>query len=40
MMDADLEHIGLPAPGEGRKALESKHGRWHRWEDQLVSMEG
>ncbi len=40
MMDADLEHIGLPALGEGRKALESKHGRWHRWEDQLVSMEG
>jgi GDPmannose 4,6-dehydratase len=38
MVDADLELIGLPAPGEGRRALESQHGRWHRWEDQLSSM--
>jgi len=40
MVDADLELIGQPAPGDGRRALESQHGRWHRWEDQLASMEG
>jgi GDPmannose 4,6-dehydratase len=40
MIDADLELIGQPAPGEGRKALEAQHGRWHRWEDQLSSMQG
>jgi GDPmannose 4,6-dehydratase len=40
MVDADLELIGQPSPGEGRQVLESQHGRWHRWEDQLASMEG
>jgi GDPmannose 4,6-dehydratase len=40
MVDAELELIGREAPGEGRKALESQHGRWHRWEDQITSMEG
>jgi GDPmannose 4,6-dehydratase len=40
MVDADLELIGQPSPGEGRLILESQHGRWHRWEDQLASMEG
>jgi GDPmannose 4,6-dehydratase len=40
MVDADLELIGQPSPGEGRLALESQHGRWHRWEDQLASMQG
>ena len=40
MVDADLELIGQPSPGEGRIALESQHGRWHRWEDQLASMQG
>ena len=40
MVDADLELIGQAAPGEGRRALESQHGRWHKWEDQLASMEG
>ncbi len=40
MVDADLELIGQPSPGEGRLALEARHGRWHRWEDQLASMQG
>lgn len=38
MVDADLELAGLPSPGEGRRILEAHHGRWHRWEDQVVSM--
>jgi len=40
MVDADLELIGLDCPGEGRKIMETHHGRWHRWEDQISSMEG
>ena len=40
MVDAEMELIGLPPPGEGRKALEAKHGKWHRWEDQIASMRG
>ena len=40
MVDADLELAGLPSRGEGRKILEAHHGKWHRWEDQVVSMEG
>ena len=40
MVDADLELMGLDYPGEGRKILEANHGRWHRWEDQVISMEG
>jgi GDPmannose 4,6-dehydratase len=40
MVDADLELMGLKAPGEGRKILEANHGKWHRWEDQVASMEG
>ena len=38
MVDADLELIGMPSPGEGRKILEKHHGKWHRWESQVVSM--
>jgi GDPmannose 4,6-dehydratase len=38
MVDADLELIGLPSPGEGKKLLEKHHGRWHRWDSQVVSM--
>jgi GDPmannose 4,6-dehydratase len=40
MVDADLELMGLDSPGEGRQILETHHGRWHRWEDQILSMEG
>jgi GDPmannose 4,6-dehydratase len=39
MVDADLELVGLPAPGEGKKLLEVHHGKWHRWDSQVVSME-
>lgn len=39
MVDADLEALGLESPGEGRKILNKKFGNWHRWEDQVISME-
>jgi GDPmannose 4,6-dehydratase len=39
MVDADLEHEGLPCPGEGRSILARHHGKWHSWEDQLTSMD-
>jgi len=38
MMDADLELIGLDAPGDGKKIIEDKFDDWHNWEDQIVSM--
>ncbi len=40
MVDADLELIGVESPGEGRRILETHHGAWHRWEDQISTMEG
>ena len=40
MVDADLELIGMESPGEGRRILEAHHGPWHRWEDQVSTMEG
>lgn len=39
MVDADLELMGLPCPGEGHRILEETFGDWHRWKDQVVSME-
>lgn len=39
MVDADLELQGLQAPGEGRKIIEAKFHNWHRWQDQVISME-
>lgn len=39
MVDADLELMGLESPGEGRKILERHHGKWHRWESQVITME-
>ena len=39
MVDADLELAGQDSPGEGQKILEERFGGWHRWEDQVVSME-
>jgi GDPmannose 4,6-dehydratase len=39
MVDADLELIGLTAPGGGKSVLENKFGDWHHWKDQVVSME-
>ena len=38
MADADLELVGLASPGEGRHILEQRHGAWHRWDAQIVSM--
>jgi GDPmannose 4,6-dehydratase len=38
MVDADMEFIGLQSKGEGRKIMEKYHGKWHRWEGQVVSM--
>lgn len=38
MVDADLELLGLDAPGDGKKVVEEKFSGWHRWEDQVVSM--
>jgi len=40
MVDADLEWLGLESPGEGRKILEKHHGKWHRWESQILTMSG
>jgi GDPmannose 4,6-dehydratase len=40
MVDADMELAGLQSPGEGRKILEAQHGAWHRWEHQVMSMDG
>ena len=39
MMDADLELQGLEAPGEGKSLLSERFDGWHRWDDQLVSMD-
>lgn len=39
MVDADLEALGLECPGEGRNILQKKFSPWHRWEDQVISME-
>jgi GDPmannose 4,6-dehydratase len=39
MVDADLELVDLESPGEGKSLLEKHHGRWHRWDSQVVSMD-
>jgi GDPmannose 4,6-dehydratase len=39
MVDADMEKIGLTPPGEGRQILLNRFGGWHRWDQQVVSME-
>ncbi|MEN4011900.1 MAG: GDP-mannose 4,6-dehydratase [Chloroflexota bacterium] len=39
MVDADLELAGLPCPGEGKRILNERFSNWHRWEQQVVSME-
>jgi GDPmannose 4,6-dehydratase len=39
MVDADIELLGLEPPGEGKKIMEAHHGKWHRWQDQVISME-
>ena len=39
MVDADLEFVNLESPGDGKKLLEKHHGKWHRWDSQIVSMD-
>ena len=39
MVDADLEFVNQESPGEGKKLLEKHHGKWHRWDSQIVSMD-
>ena len=39
MVDADLELAGLSIPGEGKRIVDEKFGNWHRWEDQVISMD-
>ncbi|MBN2503238.1 MAG: GDP-mannose 4,6-dehydratase [Anaerolineales bacterium] len=39
MVDSDLERMGLASPGEGRAILQQHFDGWHRWEDQVISME-
>ena len=39
MVDADLELIGLPCPGEGKQILQTRFNGWHRWDHQIVSMD-
>lgn len=39
MVDADLELVGEPCIGEGKRILSEKFNGWHRWEHQVVSME-
>jgi GDPmannose 4,6-dehydratase len=39
MVDADLELVGRPCPGEGQKILARCFDGWHRWDDQVKSME-
>jgi len=39
MVDADLELQGLSKPGEGKRIVDEKFGGWHRWEDQVISMD-
>lgn len=39
MVDADLELMNLPSPGEGKRLLLEKFNGWHRWDQQVISME-
>ncbi|MGD2158700.1 MAG: GDP-mannose 4,6-dehydratase [Anaerolineales bacterium] len=39
MVDADLELVDLPAPGDGKRLLEERFSDWHFWQHQVVSME-
>lgn len=32
MVDADLERIGQPSPGEGKRIVQERLGQWHRWQ--------
>lgn len=38
MVDADLQALGLEAPGEGTKILKAKFGEWHQWVGAVTSV--
>ena len=40
MVDADMVKIELASPGEDQQILNSSFGGWHRWEDQVISING
>jgi len=33
-----MSGLALPSQGDGRKILEKHHGKWRRWEGQVVLM--
>ena len=39
MVDADLELLGLQHPGEGKKIIDEKFNGWHRWDEQVITMD-
>ena len=39
MVDADLERMGLPSPGDGSRLVKDRFDGWHRWEHQIISMD-
>lgn len=39
MVDADIELLGMKSPGDGSRIMKKHHGEWHRWEDQIKSMD-
>ncbi|MBI9049655.1 MAG: GDP-mannose 4,6-dehydratase [Anaerolineaceae bacterium] len=40
MVDADLEYFGMESPGEGKQIIKTKFDGWHKWESQVISMNG
>ena len=38
MIDADMEAVGLPPIGGGRRVLEAKFSDWHRWSSAVTSV--
>ena len=39
MVDADMELMGLNCPSEGRRIIDEKFDGWHRWDDQVITMD-
>jgi len=37
IIDADMEAIGLEAPGEGKRILKEKFAGWHRWDKSVAA---
>jgi GDPmannose 4,6-dehydratase len=38
MVDADLETMGIIAPGEGKRILREKFPDWHQWDGAVTRM--